>query len=438
MRRIVILGCGFGGFRAARELERNLAGRRRVQVSVVSDRADFLYTPLLPSVATGDLDPSHITFPIREAFELSTEVLVRPIDAIDLGARCLRSRRGDIGFDYLLIACGSQVDWGGHPEWAANALSFKTADDALKLREAVATALKDAAGMSSPERRRRRLTFVVGGGGPTGVELAGALLAALKNDVAPNAAPALVDALRVVLVEKGARILPEMPAELSRLTRTHLRELGMELRLGTSVVSRTENEVGLSTGEVVAADNLIWCGGVRAHEMVAEAGFDVDDSGRILVNATLKARAQSRAMPGIFALGDVACVGDASPRNAQVASQQAMDAAYNVIADLSGRGYRSWQYRPSGDLISLGRERAVAHVAGSAIDGRAARALYRLVHTALMPGGHKKASLLKDWLLANHRIGAHARPLLGADLGADLGAGIEGEFSPEKSAEEPE
>ncbi|AWV88360.1 NAD(P)/FAD-dependent oxidoreductase [Bradymonas sediminis] len=415
MRRIVILGCGFGGFRAARELERELAGRR-VQITVVSDRPDFLYTPLLPNVATGELDASHITFGLREAFEPTTEVLIQTVESIDLAARCLRSPAGDIDFDYLLIACGSQVNWGGHPEWAEHALALKNAGDALRLREEVARALNDAAQISCAEARRRRLTFVIGGGGPTGVEISGSLVAALQSDLIANVAPELVAATRVILVEQGPRLLPDMPTEVGDIARAQLSQFGMEFRLGTSVVSRSATEVGLSTGEVIPADNLIWCGGVRAHPMVAEAGFGVDDQGRILVNKTLKAISPATSVAGIFALGDAATVGEESLQNAQVASQQAYDAAYNIVADLSGRAYREWEYRPSAELISLGNEQAAAYVAGSAITGRAARTLYRLVHTALMPGGLKKASLLKGWLLSRHRIAPPSPPQLEVEV----------------------
>lgn len=414
MRRIVILGCGFGGFRAARELERELS-ERRIQLTVVSDRADFLYTPLLPNVATGELDAAHITFELRDAFEPTTEVIIREVESIDLGARCLRSPAGDISFDYLLIACGSQVNWGGHPEWAAHALALKDADDAVRLRERIAQVLNEAAHIADPETRQRHLTFVIGGGGLTGVEVSASLLAALKSDLSANAAPELVAATRVILVEKGARLLPEMPAELAEIARGHLREFGMEFRLGTSVTSRSANEVGLSTGEVIQADNLLWCGGVRAHPMVAEAGFSVDDQGRILVDQYLKARAPATSVAGIFAIGDAAYVGEESLQNAQVATQQALDAAYNIVADLSGRGYREWVFRPGAELISLGREQAAAFVAGSAIDGRAARTLYRLVHTAMMPGGLQKATLLKAWLLSRHRITSGAPAQIGSD-----------------------
>lgn len=404
MRRIVILGCGFGGLRAAQRLEHNLAARRRVRITVVSARPDFVYTPLLPSVATGELSAAHISFALRDVLAPTTELLLRPVSAVDLQARCLRSPEGDVPFDYLLVAAGSQVDWGEHSEWQDQALRFHNAHDAQQLREALTRALQEAAAMPSDETRRQRLTFVVGGGGPTGVELGAALLSALKRDTLLDDFPQLARAVRMIIVERGPRLLPQMPEALGELARTHLSELGMELRLGTSVVSRTPHEVGLSTGEVIAAEHLIWCGGVKASELAKNSGFELSADGRIRINKTLKARADGRPLPGVFALGDIACSGADSPRSAQVAAQQANDAAYNIIADMSGRAYRTWEHRGGSELVSIGREQAIAYVSGSAIEGRAARALYRLVHTALMPGRLKKASLLKDWLLTSQRF----------------------------------
>jgi NADH dehydrogenase len=399
MRRIVVLGCGFGGFKAARALEASLSNRRRIQLTVVSDRSHFLYTPLLSSVATGELDVTHITFPIRAAFDKSTEVLIEPIESIDLDGRVLRGQNEDIGYDYLLVACGSQTDWAGQNHWRANALTCKSARDGVCLRESVTQALKDAGQMSSAEQRARRLTFVVGGAGATGVGLASALLTTLQTQVVPLVSDEIAEALRVVLVDRQDRVLPSMPEDLSRLTRTHLRDFGMELRLGTAVVDRSATEVALSTGEIIAADNFMWCGGVRVPDMIAEAGFEVDAMGRIIVDDTLEVVGQS----GVYAIGDAAGVAADIPQTAHVASQQAPLAARNIVAQLSGRAGRRWEYHYHGDMIPLSRQNAVAYIGETALDGRGARTLYRLVHTALMPTGVKKAQLLKEWLFSNFR-----------------------------------
>lgn len=393
MRRIVVLGCGFGGLKAARRLERSLMGRRRVHLTVVSDRSHFVYTPLLPNVATGELGVSHITFPLREALDKSTELIVERVEGIDLDERVLHGHKSRIEFDYLLVACGAQTDWNGHT-WQSNALTCKSARDGVRLYEALASSLQQASACASSEARQRRLTFVIAGAGPTGVEVAAELLSTLRNEIAPTSS-GLAEAARVVLIERDSGILPRWPKDLGQLTRAYLRQNRLEMRPGTEVVGRSANEVELSTGEVIAADHLIWCGGVRAPSFLSDTGLSLDETGRINVDATLQARGQA----GIYAIGDVANAGHGTDQSAQVASQQAPVAARNLVAALAGRAPRDWEHEHRGYLLSLGRENALAHVGDTLIEGRAARALYRLVHTALMPTAIKKASLFKDWLL---------------------------------------
>ncbi|QDG52910.1 hypothetical protein FIV42_19840 [Persicimonas caeni] len=411
MRRIVVLGCGFGGLKAARELERALAGRRRVQLTVVSDRSHFLYTPLLPSVATGELDVAHVTFPIRAAFDKSTEVLIEPIEAIDLDERVLRGAKTDVAFDYLLVACGSQTNWGDHPEWRAHSLTCKSARDGVRLREEITRAISEAAELDSTEERERRLTFVVGGGGATGVELAAEIMTTFQTEVAAVVSDAVASAFRVVLVEQQERLLPTMPPELGALARDHLRSLGMELRVGTAVVDRSADEVELSTGEIIVADNFLWCGGVRAPDLVTDAGFEIDIQGRIAVDDTL----QAHGLAGVYAIGDVAGLRADVPWSAHVASQQAPFAARNIVADLSGRAGRTWEYHHHGDLVTLGRQHAIAWVGETPLEGRGARTLYRLIHMAMIPTGVKKAGLLKEWLFARFRRTSRPWNLLEAE-----------------------
>ncbi len=419
MRRIVVLGCGFGGFRAARELQNSLSTRRRVQLTVVCDRSHFLYTPLLPHAATGELDVGHITFPLRSEFDKSTELLIERVERIDLQRRMLISDNREIDFDYLLVASGADVDWGKNERWQAHTLTCHSARDATRIQERLASALREAAGVESAEHLQRRLTFVIGGGGPSGVELAAQLVTALRSELLPVAAEPIARALRLIVVEKEPRILPDWPPELGELVRSHLRTLGIEFRIGTSVVGRTAEQVELSTGETIEADHFLWCGGLRVPAFATEAGFELDSHGRIAVDSTLQALQQ----PGIYAIGDVAGPPGDVPQTAQVATHQASVAAHNIIADLSGRARRRWEYQPRGHLLSLGRRHAVAYLGETPIEGRAASALYRVVHTALMPTALKKAGLFKDWLFsASRRSGAGgllAEPIEPAQLESD-------------------
>ncbi|MGM0555118.1 MAG: NAD(P)/FAD-dependent oxidoreductase [Myxococcota bacterium] len=401
MRRIVVLGCGFGGYHAIRELERSLEGRRRVQLTVVTNRSHFLYTPLLPNVVTGEVDLTHITFPLRGAFHDTTEVIHEHVESIDLDARVLRGEDRDIAYDYLLLATGAQTDWAGHTEWRDHALTCKDARDATHLREHISDLLERAAATDSAEERERLMTFVVAGAGPTGTELAAEIYTTLKYDVLEQARPELRDALRFVIVDPSDSLLPDLPEAVRHRAADYLEQIGVELELGVSVSDRSRAVVELSDGRQIETENFFWCGGVRSPEVISDGDFVFDRLGRVVVNSGFAVRGHS----GVFAIGDCAGVDPAIPQTAQVATQQGPQAAKNILATLDGRAPRSWSYFHKGDLITLGRRNAIASLRGAVVEGRAAWALYRMAYTALMPTGFKKASLLTNWLSSNFAPG---------------------------------
>ena len=401
MRRIVVLGCGFGGYHAARELEKSLESRRKVQLTLVTDRSHFLFTPLLPNVVTGEVDITHITFPVRDAFDDSTQIIQTHIEHIDLEARTLKAQDTEIAFDYLLLAPGAGTDWRGPSDWAGDVLTCKTARDATKLREHVAKALQKAHAASSTEARERALTFVFAGAGPTGTELAAEIFSTLLEEVFPTDLTALREATRFMLVDPAETLLPDLPEAVRNRAHDYLNDSGMELELGCAVQDWDGESVELSDGRTIRADNFVWCGGVRPPSLVRDVGFELDPLGRVNVNPDFSVTDHR----GVFVIGDAAGLDSSVPMTAQVASQQGPHAAKNILAALDGRAPRPWTYFHKGDLITLGRRHAIASLRGAVIEGRAAWALYRMAYTALMPSGLKKATLLKDWVISNFRPG---------------------------------
>lgn len=397
MRKIVVLGCGFAGYHAAQHLQRATTSRRKLQLAVVTDREHFVYTPLLPNVATGEIDPSHVTFSVRDAFAPTTEVIFDRVEHIDPQTRTLRTPSQTIDFDYLLIAAGAQTDWRGHPDWRSQALTCKSDRDAVDLRDHIATALSRASAADSPAERRRHLTFVVAGAGPTGTELAAELYSTLRFQVLDHAPQSLRDALRVVIVDPGPRLVPNLPTPLGRRATSYLRKLGVDLALNTSVSSFEDGVVVLSDGQSIETSTFCWCGGVRTPDLLRQDSFTLDSQGRLVVDPCL----QVSGMRGIFAIGDAAGVAPDIPQTAQVATQQGKRAANNLLAVLDGRTPRPWNYLHKGDLLTLGRLNALAAIGGLVIEGPAAWTLYRIAYTALMPSGTNKAKLLKDWFASN-------------------------------------
>jgi NADH:ubiquinone reductase (H+-translocating) len=404
-RRVIIVGGGFGGLHAAQAIERALMGRRRVQVTLITAQAHFLFTPLLPNVANGELTLRSITLPLREQLDSSTELLIDRVESIDLAQRRLYTESGQtLPFDYLLLAPGATVSWTqAQQPWRPHTLTCKDATDAIHIRETFEAALTRAASLRG-EARQRALTFVFAGGGPTGVELLAELRAGLDHTFAGLLTPELRRELRMILVEPREELLAELPAKLRFMAQRHLEGAGVELRMGTRVASRDAQAVHLDDGEELLADQFFWCGGVRPSALCETEGFLRDARGRVQVNEHLEALGHE----GIFVIGDAACPPDETAQTAQVATQQAPVAAANVVAAMSGRSAQPWRYTHKGDLVTLGRPSAAVHVQGVTIEGPIGYGIYRLAYASLMPTALKKARVLGEWL--EHDLQTRQRP----------------------------
>ncbi len=304
--RVVIVGGGFGGLNAARELGRD----PRVAVTLVDRRNFHLFQPLLYQVATGALSPGDIAQPLRSVLRRNqnTTVLLGEAVGIDLERReVLMSDGGPIPYDTLVVATGARHSYFGRDDWAAHAPGLKSIDDALEIRRRILIAFEAAEREQNPERRHEWMTFVVVGGGPTGVELAGAL-GEISNDTLRRDFRSIhpPDA-RIILVEALDRVLPPYPPDRSTSAKRQLERLGVEVRTGTRVVDLDERSVRVQVGdreEEIPARTVLWAAGVQASSFaraVATAtGAETDRAGRIVVGRDL-------AIPGhpeIYAIGD--------------------------------------------------------------------------------------------------------------------------------------
>ncbi|MCW3035534.1 MAG: pyridine nucleotide-disulfide oxidoreductase, partial [Actinobacteria bacterium] len=233
--KVVILGGGFGGLAAARELR-----DAPVSVTLVDRRNHHLFQPLLYQVATASLNASDVAEPIRKvlADQPNTEVLLAEVDRIDVDAKTLTFTDGDgLGYDYLIVAAGATHSYFGHDEWEENAPSMKNIEDALDVRRRLLLAFEAAERAKDPESREAWLTFVIVGGGPTGVELAGSLAEMARHALKGEFRHFEPATARVVLVEGVERVLPGFPPKLSAWARKDLESMGVEVQTGTMVKS---------------------------------------------------------------------------------------------------------------------------------------------------------------------------------------------------------
>ena len=408
--RIVIIGAGFAGLTAAKEL-----GRATARVTVIDRRNHHLFQPLLYQVATAGLSPADIATPIRAILrkQRNTTVVLGRVTGIDTTARAVELGERRIPYDTLVVATGARHAYFGHDEWEPFAPGLKKIDDATEIRRRILLAFETAENTKDMEEWRRLLTFVVIGAGPTGVELSGATAELARKALATDFRNIDPRATRVVLVEAGPRVLPTFPEQLSRAAQRALEKLGVEVRLGKAV-TRCDAAGAIVGGDRIEARTILWAAGVAASPAARWLGAESDRAGRVKVAPDLTLPGQ----PEIFVLGDTAAAIDAEgrplPGIAPVAKQQGLYAAHVIRARLRGKPPPPpFHYRHIGNLATIGRKAAVADFGFVRLSGRLAWLLWGLVHIYFLIGFRNRAAVMLDWLWAYVTYQSGARLITG-------------------------
>ena len=396
--RVVILGAGFGGLRAAQTLE-----KEPVDVLLVERNNYHAFLPLLYQVAAAELHPQDIAYPLRTLFARCPNVRVAFGHAtrIDFEARTLEIDGRSERFDYLVLAMGSRTHHFGVPGAEHHGFGLKTLEEALALRNHVLVRFERALQLTDDGARRAALTFVIVGGGATGVEYAGALAELFRGPVARDF-PALAEhesargsPARIVLIEATERLLAGLPARLSTYTLERLQRMGVEVRLSAPVSAVRADGVELAGGEFLPAETVVWTAGVRG-DLSALGPELAERGGRVLVRDTL----QTLAFPAVYAVGDLARIDGSDPplpQVAPVAIQQGETAARNILRAARGEPPLPFRYRDQGTMVAIGRNHAVARVFGRSFDGFPAWILWSLVHIAKLVGVRNRLFVLASW-----------------------------------------
>lgn len=402
---IVIAGGGFGGYYAARTLERVLP-QHSARVTLVSDVNFLLFTPLLPGAAAGTLEPRHVVVPLREQLT-TTDLWLGRVSGAEpersvLTVDSLDGRRHELHYDQLIVALGSTSRTLPIPGLVEHAMGFKTLSEAIMLRNRVLSQLEIAETVPDAETRAEFLTFVFVGAGYAGLEG----LAELQDfmaDVIDLYPRCRVQGMRWILVEAKERVMPEVAAPLAAFAERELRGRGIEIRTNTTVEEVSDRWVRLKGGETIPARTVAWTAGVKPQPVVARLGLPLAAGGRIDVDATMRVRGHEN----VWAIGDAAAVpdparkGEPSPPTAQHAIRQGRRVARNVAAELGGGGtVKPFTYKTKGVFVDMGRHQAVASTMGIKWRGFPAWFLARTYHLANMPGTKRKLRLVVDWTVS--------------------------------------
>lgn len=393
-KTVVIVGMGFGGIRAAREL----AGKGLELVLV--DRNNYhLFQPLLYQVATAGLEQESIAHSVRAMARgwSGVRFQLAEVTGVDLAARQLQTDTGIIAYDYLIVGAGSVTNFFGLDAVERYAFDLKELTDAERLRNHILTAFERAVCEPDPARRRALMTFVIVGGGPTGVEFAGALIELVHFVLAKDYPDLSTDAARVVLVEASDRLLAAMPEPLQRYTLTKLRRMGVEVLLSARVVAAGPDRVTLHDGAVIPAHTLFWSAGVKAGPLATMLGVKLAAGGRVPVGADLTLAGHKE----VFVIGDMACLeqdGVPLPMIAPVAMQMGIYAGKAILARESGTQLPPFRYRDKGSMATIGRNAAVASAFGLNFRGYPAWIVWLLLHLYYLIGFRNRIVVMLNWV----------------------------------------
>ncbi len=404
-QRILILGGGFAGMFAAREVKKRLGAQ--AEVELISQENYFVFQPLLPEVAAGLITAPHAVTPLRA---LLKDVLVRKarVDSVDFDAQTVTVFQGVqrrptvIPYDLLVIALGQVVDLSGIPGLEDHALKMKHLEDARRLRNHVIEKLEHADITSLPEVREEALTFCVVGAGFSGVETVGEMKELIDRSLRfyPNISP---EDVRVIVVEYADRVLGELPASLGDYAKARLEERGIEIMLGKGVASATGTRLMLSDGTEIPTRTIVATIGNAPSPVVQDMALE-HQAGRVAVERDLRVKGRDN----VWSLGDCALIpmkdgaearDDFAPPTAQFAVREARCLADNIAASVNDKPLKPFAYVSQGAMASLGARRGVAEVWGWKVSGFMAWLLWRAYYVAFLPGFGTKVRVLMNWVL---------------------------------------
>jgi len=401
---VVIVGAGFGGLEAAR----NLASAP-VRITMIDRRNHHLFQPLLYQVATASLPTSEIAWPIRFLLRgyKNVTTLLGTVTGVDRqNKQVLLEGERLIGFDTLILATGARHAYFGHDEWEPYAPGVKTLEDATRIRRRILSAFEQAEWEMDPARRAEWLTFVIIGAGPTGVELAGTIAELAHDTLRGDFRNIDTRSARVILVEAGPRILAGFTEDLSAYAERALNRLGVEVRLGQPVSECRAEGIELG-GTFLPARTVLWAAGVAASPAAEWLEVPADRAGRVRVEPDLTALGD----PDIFVIGDTAFVASADgkpvPGVAPAAKQQGRYVADLIKARLQGRPLPPpFAYRNAGNLATIGKRAAIVDFGWIKLRGRLAWWVWGIAHIFFLIGLRNRLAVALNWLwiyVSGHR-----------------------------------
>lgn len=394
-KRIVIIGGGFAGLKAAQSLKNS-----GYQIVLIDKNNYHQFQPLFYQVATAGLEPSAISFPLRKALHDRKDVHFRmaSLEEVKPTINEIVTDIGTLKYDHLVLALGANTNFFSNKNIEEKAIPMKSLSEAINLRNVILDNFEKALNETDSATVKSLLNFVIVGGGPTGTELAGAL-SEMKNNILPKDYPELdFTQMNIYLLEASSKVLNGYSEASSTKGKAYLEKLGTEVRVDTFVKDYDGQKVYLADGSTLNTNTLIWAAGVKGNTVNGLGEAAINRAGRIKVDQyNLVANHQN-----IYAIGDIAIMTSDSyenghPQVAQVAIQQATLLAKNLKRQQKGHSPKPFNYKDKGSLATVGRNLAVADLPLFSFQGFFAWVLWLIVHLMSILGVKNRLFVFINW-----------------------------------------
>jgi NADH dehydrogenase len=394
---IVILGAGFAGLQLARRLL-----NKNVEITLIDQYNFHQFQPLLYQVATGRLEPSSVSFPLRKVFQKKQNVHVRlaKISSIDTALKQVITDVAVFSYDYLVIATGCTTNYFGNKNIEQFAFPMKSTNEAIALRNRILLNFEDALS-ATEENLPAIMNIVVVGGGPTGVELSGSL-AELKSNILPQDYPDMdFSKLNVYLLESSPATLSPMSKASQQKSQQYLESMGVLVHTSTHVKDYDGKNVTLDDGQTIPTHTLIWAAGVTGNVPPGISADKLVRGNRIKVDAYNRVEGYD----GVFAIGDISYMETKNfpkghPQLANVAIAQAKNLVKNIENILKHKALSAFQYTSPGTMATVGKRKAVVDLPFISFQGRLAWFVWMFLHLMLIVSVKNRLIIFINWAIS--------------------------------------
>lgn len=393
-QKVIVVGGGFAGIQLARKLDDNL-----FDIILIDKLNHHQFQPLFYQVATSQIEPSSISFPLRHVFRNKKNVRIRlaKVSGIDTQNNIIHTSIGEFSYDYLVLALGCKTNFFGNTELSKNTLPLKTTYEAIRVRNHILQTFENIIS-ANEEEKESLLNMVIVGGGPTGVELAGAF-SEIKRNVLPRDYHRIdFSKLKIILVEGSPHTLNSMSELAKDASKKYLQKLGVKVMTNTFVKNYDGETLLLSNGEKIKTRTVIWAAGVTANTIAGIPKESITSGNRLIVDRVNKVA----GFDNIFAIGDMAFMQTPKypkghPQLANVAINQARNLAKNLKKLVQGKELVQYEYTDLGSMATLARNKAIVDLPFLSFKGFFAWLIWMFLHLMLILSVRNKLIIFINW-----------------------------------------